>query len=104
MSCDNSIPLDQIVTQVRDALAADFITAERPNINGADLENPILRSPSIRGDILFDSDARKALRFATNTNSVDKPVVSGSRADGTALTSVIQALVSLGFIVDETVE
>lgn len=104
MSCDNSIPLDQIVDQVRDALAGEYITTERPDINGANLENPILRSPSIRGDILFDSAARAALRFAVSTESVDKSIISGSRSDGTALESVINALVNLGFAVDETTE
>ncbi len=100
MSCDNSIPVLDIVDQVRDVLAQEFITRDNPNITNGVFMEPALTSPSITGDILLDTAARTALRAATKPIVV--PKVIGSRADGTALFSLIQALVLIGLVVDNT--
>lgn len=102
MSCDNSIPLQTIVDQVRDALAPEFITQANPTIVNGVFTAPVLNSPSVRGDILFDAAAKDALRFAVNTAAIEVPEVIGSRVDGTALTNLLTALTQLGFIVDNT--
>lgn len=102
MSCDNSIPLQTIVDQVRDALAPEFITQANPTIVNGVFTTPVLNSPSIRGDILFDAAARQALRFAVNTTASEVPEVVGSRSDSTALASLLTALATAGLIVDST--
>jgi len=102
MSCDNSIDLTTIVAQVKSALEPDFVTTRNPVVEGGVLNNSVLKAPSIRGDILLDTGARQALRFALVTDAPTKAVVSGSVADGTALLSLIEALESLGFIENNT--
>lgn len=102
MSCDNSIPLQTIVDQVRTALESDFITQDNPTIVNGVFTTPVLNSPSIRGDILFDAAARQALRFAVNTTASEVPEVVGSRSDSTALASLLTALATAGLIVDST--
>lgn len=61
MSCDNSIPLLEIVEQVRTALADDFIQTANPIIDNGIFNEPVLRRPSIRGDLVLDSAAITAL-------------------------------------------
>lgn len=102
MSCDNTIPLAEIVDQVRVALEGDFIQTDNPRIDKGVFSESILRAPSIRGDILFDAAARQALRFAVNTTASEVPEVVGSRSDSTALASLLTALATAGLIVDST--
>lgn len=102
MSCDNSIPLVEIVDQVRTALEEDFIQTDNPRIDNGVFNEPILRAPSIRGDILFDAPARSALRRALVGRQEDPPMVSGSLSDGTALNNLLIALDTLGIIVNNT--
>lgn len=102
MSCNNDIPLAQIVGQVKAAIEAEFITTERPDINSGTFTNATLRSPSIRGDILFDAAARTALLQVIGGELSEPPVVTGSRAGGQALQSLITALAESGLIVDNT--
>lgn len=100
MSCDNSIPLDAIVSQVRDVLAPEFITQDNPSIVNGVFTTPVLNSPSIRGDLVLDPAARIALRQATRPVTV--PKIIGSRDSGEALLSLLQALAAVGLIVDNT--
>lgn len=102
MSCDNSLPLDEITQQVRDALAEDFVQVGRPIVTDGVFTNSTFKSPSIRGDILLDSLAKDALVGALRGRVVDPPSVSGSRSDGTALQSLLTALEQQGIVVDDT--
>lgn len=102
MSCDNSIPVEEIVAQVRGALEADFIQADNPRIEKGVFNEPKLRAPSVRGDILFDAPARAALRRALLGRQETPPTVSGSLSDGTALNSLLIELDALGIIVNST--
>lgn len=102
MSCDNTIPLAEIVDQVRVALEGDFIQTDNPRIDKGVFSESILRAPSIRGDILFDAPARSALRRALVGRQEDPPTVSGSLSDGTALNNLLVVLDTLGVIVNST--
>lgn len=102
MSCDNSIPVEEIVNQVRTALSEDFIQTDNPRIENGVFNEPKLRSPSVRGDILFDAPARLALRRALGGRQETPPTVSGSVSDGTALNSLLVELDALGIIVNST--
>lgn len=102
MSCDNSIPLAEIVDQVRTALEADFIQTDSPRIDNGVFNEPVLRAPSVRGDILFDEPARIALQRAIGGRQENPPTVAGSVSDGTALTNLLAVLDTLGVIVNNT--
>lgn len=100
MSCDNSIPLETIVDQIKASLAPYFIMQDNPTIVNGVFTTPVLNSPSIRGDLVLDTDARIALRAATRPVTI--PKIIGSRSEGDALVSLLQALASIGVIVDNT--
>lgn len=102
MSCDNSVPIDDIVDQVREALSEDFVRADAPAVTGGVFTNPILKAPSIRGDVLFDRKARESLLLAVSGRVQDPPSVVGSRADGSALASLISVLAGMGIVIDDT--
>lgn len=102
MSCDNSIPLVEIVDQVRVALEADYIQKTAPRIDNGVFNEPVLRSPSVRGDIIFDAAARSALRTAVGANQDTPPTVSGSISGGSALTNLLIALDTAGVIINST--
>ena len=102
MSCRNSIDIATITGDVKAALEPDFVTKQNPVITDGVINNSVLNAPSIRGDVLLDTPARRALRFALATDTPSKVVVTGSRADGTALLSLITALDTLGFIENNT--
>ena len=102
MSCDNSLPLDEITQQVRDALAEDFVQVGRPIVADGVFTNSTFKSPSIRGDVILDSLAKDALVLAVRGRVVDPPSVSGSRSDGTALENLLATLDSQGIIADDT--
>lgn len=102
MSCDNSVPVTQIIEQVRTALDQDYIKVNNPAITNGVLTTPVISSPSIRGDVIFDSTARAALRFAVGVDADTKPVVVGDKTDGTALDSLLAALSATGIIIDST--
>lgn len=102
MSCDNSLPLDEITQQVRDALAEDFVQSDRPIVTDGVFTNSTFKAPSIRGDILFDSAARVALIQAIGGRVFDPPSITGSRTDGTALENLLSTLESQGIITDDT--
>lgn len=56
MSCNISIPMEEINEAVREELAKEFISIEDGVGN-----NTTLNSPNIKGDVTFDSAAREAL-------------------------------------------
>lgn len=102
MSCDNSVPIDEIVDKVREALSEDFVRTDSPLVTSGVFTNTTLKAPSIRGDVLFDSKAREALLLAMGGKIQDPPSVVGSRGDGSALTSLLSVLADIGIVVDDT--
>lgn len=102
MSCDNSIPVDSIVDQIREELDKEYIRVDKPEMTDAVLDTPVLNSPSIRGDLLIDKPAREALRRAVGNLPTQPAEIVGSRSDGSAFASLLQALATEGYIIDST--
>ena len=56
MSCNIKIPLDQIITDVADALKGKYISVDNPFLNEA-----VMTDTTFRGDLTMDTEARNAL-------------------------------------------
>lgn len=112
MSCTNALPIDSIAADVRDALSDEFVRKDRPIIDNGILSNPTLKAPSIRGDLILDSEARDALIRATGweydktkfEDAIDEVKQEATTAIGTAADKADKAAADAGAAIQDLFE